>query len=162
MADDEKKEQESATITFFKEQTVAMKDLRHAIFTWIKAFSGSPDVPGPFDRIDALTATVESLDNHLVGLNYMLSRISFVFDKMLEVRQGKPEEDPPAEPREVTLKDVSEALIEFDKTIEEPEDEEEEPIEEEEIKPPMLTNMPEGSTLKKNLPPLPVMPSKPE
>jgi hypothetical protein len=87
------------------------------------------EVPGLIDSLSELQDSVDSLDNHVVGQNIMLSRFSFAADRMLAIYKG----DPSAAPLEAGKKpepglaypqgrtpgfeDVCAALNEFDEKL---------------------------------------------
>lgn len=139
--DDDKKKEAAIGIEFFKELTVALIEHRQAIALQTNQIAESMAVQ--IAHIEA----VQELDHHITGASFMLSRMNFVFDKMLEVQKGYPEADPPVEPRVPELSDIAAALVEFDedaeKAAEEAEKEEKEmEAEEEPEKPSMISSAP--------------------
>ena len=139
-------------LSYLKDLTLAIIELRKITGASIEATA---------DKVEGLAAlreSIESLDHHTVGIGVMLSRFSFVFDKMLEIRRGKTDGET-TEGRAPDWDDFAAAMEEFDKDMERDQEKAEGESEGEGEKPPMISNSP---AMTKKLPPRPVMAAKPK
>lgn len=139
-------------LSYLKDLTLAIMQLRQVVGASIDATADN------VEGLAALRESIDSLDHHIVGIDFMLSRFSFAFDKMVEIRRGKPG-DEKAEGRAPDWDDFAAAMEEFDKEMEKEQEKAEQEDGREGEKPPMLSNSP---AMTKKLPPRPVMASKPK
>lgn len=159
-------------LQLFKENTLAVAENTKALRALVLQIVGiPPDEQNPegliglMDRLGDIGEAIDNLDQHVVGQNVMLSRINYAFDHMVEVAAGDANATPPVEARAPSLKDLTEALLKFDKELEDEAAKESEPEEPPKppAKPPMLANAPQDKThpRMKALPPLPVSAPRP-
>jgi hypothetical protein len=113
------------------ENTKSLQALRFAIH----GVEPTPEQPdgedGLMDMVDDLGQAAEDLDSRMTGMNLILARYSWAFDRMLEIQKGDAEAPAPEEGKEPapgvagresrvpTFIDLIAALREFDKTAEE-------------------------------------------
>lgn len=170
-------------LDLMKENTSALHDLKRVMGALIISITGAPaserepdGVAGLLERLTENEEATSQLDTRLIGLAINISKWTFVGDHLTRIRSGDPSAEPPVPGRELTVNDMADALLEYEKKIEEEEKlaEEEEKAEEkreaeedaaaaaedagEPKKPAMLSNAP-GL---KALPPLPVAAPKPD
>ncbi len=187
----------TAQETLIKSYTHALMENTKALHAIRLAITGlDPSVEDPegqdglMDVIDELRDSNEELDTRMTGMNMILARYSWVFDRMLDIKTGDPTapalefgKEPEAgkvgrEPRLPTFQDMVGALKEFDEMAEKEavaEAEEQERLKKEEEaraasassppKPSMMSNAPKRppppTAPLRALPPLPVMAAKP-
>lgn len=164
------------------ELTKAMRAVQYAVLGTAPTREEPEGTDGLMDAFAGVQESLDDLDGRMTGMNLILARYSWVFDRMLDIQNGDPEAkdpDPGKNPeagtvcktgRPANFRDMVAALHEFDKRAEEEavaELEEEKKEQEEEDrkkkgpgKLSMMTNKPPPPTMRA-LPPLPVAPPKP-